>query len=101
MSLTTPSNCCFCFIPSPLCLSIIALLQVLDLVTKAIELSLTMRSQNAEIVAQVIPSETDFDPEKMVPAHKSKEGGKVKVCVMPCFVDTNGVVVGKAKVFCG
>ncbi|KAG9327820.1 hypothetical protein KVV02_000266 [Mortierella alpina] len=75
--------------------------KVLDLVTKAIELSLTMRSQNAEIVAQVIPSETDFDPEKMVPAHKSKEGGKVKVCVMPCFVDTNGVVVGKAKVFCG
>ncbi|KAI1300373.1 hypothetical protein EDD11_006238 [Mortierella claussenii] len=75
--------------------------KVLDLVTKAIELSLTMRSQNAEIVAQVIPNETDFDPERMVPAHKSKEGGKVKVCVMPCFVDTNGVVVGKAKVFCG
>ena len=69
--------------------------------TKAIELSLTMRSQNAEIMAQIIPSETEFDPEKMVPAHKSKEGGKVKVCVMPCFVDTNGVVVGKAKVFCG
>ncbi|KAF9936607.1 hypothetical protein BGZ67_002197 [Mortierella alpina] len=75
--------------------------KVLDLVTKAIELSLTMRSQNAEIMAQIIPSETEFDPEKMVPAHKSKEGGKVKVCVMPCFVDTNGVVVGKAKVFCG
>ncbi|KAG0204634.1 hypothetical protein BGX28_003471 [Mortierella sp. GBA30] len=75
--------------------------KVLDLVTKAIELSLTMRSQNAEIMAQVIPSETEFDPERMVPAHKSKEGGKVKVCVMPCFIDTNGVVVGKAKVFCG
>ncbi|KAF9322357.1 hypothetical protein BG003_000028 [Podila horticola] len=75
--------------------------KVLDLVTKAIELSLTMRSQNAEIVAQVIPSETEFDAEKMVPAHKSKEGGKVKVCVMPCFIDTNGVIVGKAKVFCG
>ncbi|KAG0346053.1 hypothetical protein BG004_002566 [Podila humilis] len=75
--------------------------KVLDLVTKAIDLSLTMRSQNAEIVAQVIPSETEFDPEKMVPAHKSKEGGKVKVCVMPCFIDTNGVIVGKAKVFCG
>ncbi|KAF9102703.1 hypothetical protein BGX27_010903 [Mortierella sp. AM989] len=75
--------------------------KVLDLVTKAIDLSLTMRSQNAEIVAQVIPNETDFDGEKMVPAHKSKEGGKVKVCVMPCFIDTNGVVVGKAKVFCG
>ncbi|KAF9184905.1 hypothetical protein BGZ50_003401 [Haplosporangium sp. Z 11] len=75
--------------------------KVLDLVTKAIELSLTMRSQNAEIMAQVIPGESDFDPERMVPAHKSMEGGKVKVCVMPCFVDTNGVVVGKAKVFCG
>ncbi|KAI8600235.1 hypothetical protein EDD21DRAFT_377743 [Dissophora ornata] len=75
--------------------------KVLDLVTKAIELSLTMRSQNAEITAQVIPGESEFDAEKMVPAHKSKEGGKVKVCVMPCFVDTNGVVVGKAKVFCG
>ncbi|KAG0001962.1 hypothetical protein BGZ80_006043 [Entomortierella chlamydospora] len=75
--------------------------KVLDLVTKAIDLSLTMRSQNAEIIAQVIPNETDFDAEKMVPAHKSKEGGKVKVCVMPCFIDTNGVVVGKAKVFCG
>jgi len=74
---------------------------VLDLVTKAIELSLTMRSQNAEIIAQVIPGETEFDAEKMVPAHKSKEGGKVKVCVMPCFIDTNGVIVGKAKVFCG
>jgi hypothetical protein len=73
----------------------------LDLVTKAIELSLTMRSQNAEIQAVVIPAESDFDAERMVPAHKSKEGGKVKVCVMPCFVDTNGVVVGKAKVFCG
>ncbi|KAG0248914.1 hypothetical protein BG011_009741 [Mortierella polycephala] len=68
---------------------------------KAIELSLTMRSQNAEILAQVVQNETEFDPERMVPAHKSKEGGKVKVCVMPCFVDTNGVVVGKAKVFCG
>ncbi|KAF9985005.1 hypothetical protein BGZ65_011990, partial [Modicella reniformis] len=75
--------------------------KVLDLVSKAIELSLTMRSQNAEIMAQVIPGETEFDPDKMVPAHKSKEGGKVKVCVIPCFVDTNGVVVGKAKVFCG
>ncbi|ORZ17431.1 hypothetical protein BCR41DRAFT_370243 [Lobosporangium transversale] len=75
--------------------------KVLDMVTKAIELSLTMRSQNAEIVAQVISNETDFDPERMVPAHKSKEGGKVKVCVMPCFVDTNGVIIGKAKVFCG
>ncbi|KAG0260072.1 hypothetical protein BG011_002143 [Mortierella polycephala] len=57
--------------------------KVLDLVTKAIELSLTMRSQKSEIMAQ------------------SMDGGKVKVCVMPCFVDTNGVVVGKAKVFCG
>ncbi|KAF9355813.1 hypothetical protein BGX34_010245 [Mortierella sp. NVP85] len=75
--------------------------KVLDLVTKAIELSLTMRSQAAEITAQVIPGESDFDPEKMMPAHKSKEGGKVKVCVIPCFIDTNGVVVGKAKVFCG
>ncbi|GJJ72371.1 hypothetical protein EMPS_04728 [Entomortierella parvispora] len=75
--------------------------KILDLVTKAIELSLTMRSQNAEIQAVVIPGDTDFDPERMVPAHKSKDGGKVKVCVMPCFVDTNGVVVGKAKVFCG
>ncbi|KAG0220505.1 hypothetical protein BGX31_010936 [Mortierella sp. GBA43] len=75
--------------------------KVLDLVTKSIELSLTMRSQNAEIQAQIIPGETQFDPEKMVPAHKSKEGGKVKVCVIPCFIDTNGVVVGKAKVFCG
>ncbi|KAG0362179.1 hypothetical protein BGZ54_008746 [Gamsiella multidivaricata] len=75
--------------------------KVLDLVTKAIELSLTMRSQNAEIKAEVIPSESEFDAEKMVPAHKSKEGGKVKVCVMPCFIDTNGVVVGRAKVFCG
>lgn len=76
-------------------------IQVLDLVTKAIELSLTMRSQNAEIVARVIPADAEFDPETMVPAHKSKDGGLVKVCVMPCFVDTNGVVVGKAKVFCG
>ncbi|KAF9105795.1 hypothetical protein BGX29_011394 [Mortierella sp. GBA35] len=75
--------------------------KVLDLVTKAIELSLTMRSQNAEIKAQMIPLDTEFDSEKMVPAHKSKEGGKVKVCVWPCFIDTNGVVVGKAKVFCG
>ena len=73
----------------------------MDLVTKAIELSLTMRSQNAEIQAVVIPGDTEFDPERMVPAHKSKDGGKVKVCVMPCFADTNGVVVGKAKVFCG
>ncbi|KAF9425907.1 hypothetical protein BGZ94_007108 [Podila epigama] len=75
--------------------------KVLDLVTKAIELSLTMKSQNAEIVAQVIANESEFDAEKMVPAHKSKEGGKVKVCVTPCFIDTNGVIVGKAKVFCG
>ncbi|KAF9936419.1 hypothetical protein BGZ65_002408 [Modicella reniformis] len=75
--------------------------KVLDLVTKAIELSLTMRSQNAEIMALVIPNESEFDAERMVPAHKSKEGGKVKVCVMPCFADTNGVVIGKAKVFCG
>ncbi|KAG0062102.1 hypothetical protein BGZ89_010923 [Linnemannia elongata] len=75
--------------------------KVLDLVTKAIDLSLTMRSQNAEIVAQQVPLESEFDPTRMVPAHKSKDGGKVKVCVWPCFVDTNGVVVGKAKVFCG
>ncbi|KAF9998710.1 hypothetical protein BGZ79_007616 [Entomortierella chlamydospora] len=75
--------------------------KVLDLVTKAIELSLTMRSQHSEITAQLIPAESAFDAEKMVPAHKSKEGGKVKVCVIPCFIDTNGVVVGKAKVFCG
>ncbi|KAF9120210.1 hypothetical protein BGW39_011586 [Mortierella sp. 14UC] len=75
--------------------------KVLDLVTKAIELSLTMRSQNAEIMAQTIPLESEFDATKMVPAHKSKDGGKVKVCVWPCFIDTNGVVVGKAKVFCG
>ncbi|KAF9205580.1 hypothetical protein BGZ49_003834 [Haplosporangium sp. Z 27] len=71
--------------------------KVLDLVTKAIELSLTMRSQNAEILAKPVLDGTDFDSETMVPAHKSKEGGKVKVCVMPCFIDTNGVVVGKAK----
>ncbi|KAI1318045.1 hypothetical protein EDD11_007279 [Mortierella claussenii] len=75
--------------------------KVLDMVTKAIELSLAMRSQDAEVQAQVIPSEAEFDAEKMVPAHKSKEGGKVKVCVMPCFIDTKGAVVGKAKVFCG
>ncbi|KAF9154550.1 hypothetical protein BG015_000626 [Linnemannia schmuckeri] len=75
--------------------------KVLDLVTKAIDLSLTMRSQNAEIMAQQVPLESEFDPTRMVPAHKSKDGGKVKVCVWPCFVDTNGVVVGKAKVFCG
>ncbi|KAG0320292.1 hypothetical protein BGZ97_000297 [Linnemannia gamsii] len=75
--------------------------KVLDLVTKAIDLSLTMRSQNAEIQAQMVPLESEFDPTRMVPAHKSKDGGKVKVCVWPCFVDTNGVVVGKAKVFCG
>ncbi|KAG0298580.1 hypothetical protein BGZ98_000155 [Dissophora globulifera] len=75
--------------------------KVLDLVTKAIELSLTMKSQNSEIAAQVIASETEFDAERMVPAHKSKEGGKVKVCVMPCFIDANGVILGKAKVFCG
>ncbi|KAF9436170.1 hypothetical protein BGZ76_004673 [Entomortierella beljakovae] len=75
--------------------------KVLDLVTKAIELSLTMRSQQSEITAQVIPGDSAFEVEKMNPAHKSKEGGKVKVCVMPCFADTNGVVVGKAKVFCG
>ncbi|KAK3846895.1 MAG: hypothetical protein J3R72DRAFT_417217 [Linnemannia gamsii] len=74
--------------------------KVLDLVTKAIELSLTMRSQNAEIKAQVIPPDTKFDAEKMSPAHKSKESGTVRVCVMPCFIDSNGVVVGKAKVFC-
>jgi hypothetical protein len=70
-------------------------------VSKAIELSLTMRSQQSEITAQVIKADSSFDPERMVPAHKSKEGGKVKVCVMPCFADANGVVVGKAKVFCG
>ncbi|KAG0349071.1 hypothetical protein BGZ54_004454, partial [Gamsiella multidivaricata] len=52
--------------------------KVLDLVTKAIALSLTMRSQKAEIKAEVIPNETEFDSERMVPAHKSKEGGKVK-----------------------
>ncbi|KAG0263110.1 hypothetical protein DFQ27_001912 [Actinomortierella ambigua] len=74
--------------------------KVLDLVTKAIDLSLTMRSQNAEIKATPIPADTDFDAEKMVPAHKSRDGGKVKVCVFPCFVDSNGVVVGRAKVFC-
>ena len=68
--------------------------------TKAIELSLTMRSQNAEIKAQVIPQDTKYDAEKMSPAHKSKESGSVRVCVMPCFIDSNGVVVGKAKVFC-
>ncbi|KAF9918281.1 hypothetical protein FBU30_000280 [Linnemannia zychae] len=75
--------------------------KVLDMVTKAIDLSLTMRSQNAEIVAQKIPVDAEFDPTRMVTAHKSKEGGKVKVCIWPCFIDTNGVVVGKAKVFCG
>ncbi|KAG9065210.1 hypothetical protein KI688_002533 [Linnemannia hyalina] len=74
--------------------------KVLDLVTKAIELSLTMRSQHAEIKAQVIPQDTKYDAEKMSPAHKSKESGSVRVCVMPCFIDSNGVVVGKAKVFC-
>ncbi|KAG0283328.1 hypothetical protein BGZ96_012322 [Linnemannia gamsii] len=74
--------------------------KVLDLVTKAIELSLTMRSQNAEIKAQVIPQDAKYDAEKMSPAHKSKESGSVRVCVMPCFIDSNGVVVGKAKVFC-
>lgn len=59
-----------------------------------------MRSQNAEIKATPIPQDMDFDPERMVPAHKSRDGGKVKVCVIPCFVDSNGVVVGRAKVFC-
>ncbi|KAG0338043.1 hypothetical protein BG000_004631 [Podila horticola] len=75
--------------------------KVLDLVTRAIELSLTMRSQGSEIAAKVFTTEMEFDPEKMVAAHKSKEGGKVRVCVLPCFIDTNGAVVGKAKVFCG
>ncbi|KAF8987203.1 hypothetical protein BGZ52_005625 [Haplosporangium bisporale] len=75
--------------------------KVLDLVTRAIELSLTMRSQGSEITAKVFTNEVEFDPEKMVAAHKSKEGGKVRVCVLPCFIDTNGAVVGKAKVFCG